>query len=71
MRLYATGRPRDLARAAALAPNDYRIQLRAAHVARAAGGCAAAREPARRAITLEPSAPAARTLRGCLTPRAR
>jgi hypothetical protein len=60
MALYAGGRPRALARAATLAPGDYRIQLRAAQVARQVGGCAAARRAGERALTLAPSAPAAR-----------
>jgi hypothetical protein len=72
MRLFATGRPTLVARAAQLAPGDYRIQLRAAQQAAQGGHCAVARRRALAARTLHPTArEAARVLRACPEPRAR
>jgi O-antigen ligase len=70
MALYAAGRPRALARAAALAPGDYRIQLRAAQAGHPTSNCAAVRRAAGRALAIAPSAPTARrTMRACGTGR--
>ncbi|MDF1501755.1 O-antigen ligase family protein [Roseisolibacter sp. H3M3-2] len=71
MALFSTGRAVAIARAAELDRGSYRIQLRAAELARARGRCADVRRYATRAAELLPSAPAPKRLLAACRPRRR
>ncbi len=69
MQLFSTGRPRAVEQAAALAPGDYRIQLRAAQLAAQAARCGPALERAAAAQRLRASSAPARVRRICRSDR--